>query len=812
MFPVRKIHAVASLVVAAGVAACADGEGTARLTAPESRTPSLAVGTTDPSARIARSLLAGGRNSFRVGDSVTFQFLLWDAAGARITDIPVTYRVNQPAYARIDSVTGALVVLKSGAYVLVTATAGSLTGTSQFSTQPAEDGRTELVVAPVPASVDSSSQTTVATPAVAAPAVPALPTGTVARVALWGGVSQVRVGDTVRYSLPMWDASGRRIDGGRPTFTVSRPDLATIDADGLLRVVRSGGSVLVTGKVGSHSASSQFGTAPSLDGQTDLTTAYRSPVARVVLQGLGSSYTVGQTARLAAVAYDSLNRPVSGVTPQWSVDQGEAASIDSTGFLTVKLAPETVTVRVKVGGRSTSGSFVAQAPAANSNTNATTSAGVTRIPATIVRFAGSGATLVSSGIPLTPGLLYPADASKVRVLVNGIEQPVYVEALSGLHANGSLRAVLVQFRRNLAADERVPAVIEVGIRPTQTIARPTEDRTVPDAAILPDSPIYLVGTDIAGATVTAAEAAYQTPMAAQFESDFTSYGDRLWSARGNAWEENYYDRAATYYAHWARTGNPVLWRRGTELLASYRRNYLEANNYAASPHWTLPEGLERHYLVTGDTASRYALTRLAGTLSIFALKSDPEGNWGEGRIMARTLLTQLLTWRISPDATQRSAAQGLIDRLLTNIPLNQSADGGFRFPGILGCDGTLNYMDGMLDDALIQTYTYYRADPKIVTVVKKSADYLWTQWVADAKGFKYMSKSCPTGGEDPTADLNNLMINAFAWTYAQSHDATYKSRADQIFAGGIQGAFLYGSKQFNQHYMTSYHYLAYRMR
>jgi hypothetical protein len=38
----------------------------------------------------------------------------------------------------------------------------------------------------------------------------------------------------------------------------------------------------------------------------------------------------------------------------------------------------------------------------------------------------------------------------------------------------------------------------------------------------------------------------------------------------------------------------------------------------------------------------------------------------------------------------------------------------------------------------------------------------------------------------------------------------YRDRGDQIFAGGVAGAYLAGTKQFNEQYTASYRYPAYR--
>ncbi|MBL0169360.1 MAG: hypothetical protein IPP90_01355 [Gemmatimonadaceae bacterium] len=141
----------------------------------------------------------------------------------------------------------------------------------------------------------------------------------------------------------------------------------------------------------------------------------------------------------------------------------------------------------------------------------------------------------------------------------------------------------------------------------------------------------------------------------------------------------------------------------------------------------------------------------------------------------------------------------------------QEVDGSYRLTAY--CNQSLNYMDGMLNEALIQIYTHFRADPRIITSVQKSTQWLWTtQWVASAEGFKYVPTLCAaTGGPDPVPELNNLILNGYAWLFGRNGDTVAKSRADQIFNGGVRHSFLTGSKQFNQQYSTGWRYFAYRI-
>jgi RTX calcium-binding nonapeptide repeat (4 copies) len=308
----------------------------------------------------------------------------------------------------------------------------------------------------------------------------------------------------------------------------------------------------------------------------------------------------------------------------------------------------------------------------------------------------------------------------------------------------------------------------------------------------------------------------------RYESDFIIYADKHWATEGTSWESDYYDRAEIFYNWYNRTGDVSYLERANALAHDYRTDYLEANNYGTSAHWSQIAGVALHYLATGDEASRTAVGKVADSFAA-PYYLDNLGDVSaemDCRMQARTLEAFLYAHlidapstgvpNIQPDGEDWGLPGGndwgvLLHSSLDKILSSQRADGAYPF--YAAGDGQQPFMVGLLNDALIEYYTKFEADPRILGAVKKSLDYVWAhQWDATAQAFVY-SEADPT----PAPDLNNLVSSGFGWVYAMTGDATYKEHGNQVFAGGVNGAWLDGSKQFNQQYTSSLKYLAYTL-
>jgi hypothetical protein len=418
-------------------------------------------------------------------------------------------------------------------------------------------------------------------------------------------------------------------------------------------------------------------------------------------------------------------------------------------------------------------------------------------------------------------MLRPDDTARVRLRVGDTDVPVYVEALRTRHADGSLRSVLVQTRGDHA--DGTPATLTIGPRRTAPDLPRPERPGVPVAAALPTSPDYLVSTGIVGPTATAAASA-GAPGVAEWDAIWrgdAKWGgvprhgpkgcDWHWKEEADAWGANFYDRAHSYLVMWARTGNPVYWHRGVRIAVGYRRGYVEQYN-GATPHWTQALGLLRHYQLTGDDASRAALQLIwdkAGWWSVPEHLGAAKSTDVENRIRARMLQLQHVLWQLADTHAERARLAATLDASLAVVLGEQAADG--RWPVQAAGNQPMPYMDGMLCDALIDLHDGYRADPRLVTVVRRTADDLWRRFRPAEGGMPYLEREVqPVGGTEVVPVLNALCVNALSWSHARGAGAVYRDRADAFLVGAVKGVTPTNGKEFNQLYNTAYKHLAYR--
>ena len=627
---------------------------------------------------------------------------------------------------------------------------------------------------------------------------------TVSAVSVSLGSSSILMGNSTQATATAVDALGNPITGRTVAWNTSNPALATVSSLGLVAAI-AGGTVAITA------------TIDGVVGSATLVVT-QSTIASVTVTPSTASLQTGQTTQATATVVDASGAAVTA-PPAWTSSAPAVATVSASGLITA-VGPGTSTITASAGGKSGSLNLTVQGNTVGAP------AGGTHVAIKIQRFdGGSGTVLVSNAIPLPRGLLFPTGLANVQLFAAGVEQSIYVEALTGLHPDGSLRSVLVQFNYNVGTTPTDGELIVGTPRTAPALARPTAPRATPAAVALPTSPDYLVSTELSGPMLTVSATAALGPMFVKWDQDFVQYADMHWGIEGSQWENDYYDRALIYYVMWARSGNPVYWYRGTQFAYSYRENYLGpavATYGGAQPHQVQLEGLEKHYILTGDTVSRNVVL---GQMELYRTwwehfedqtGSSGGNSYSDDRSRARVIMGYLLAWRLDPNGkTGRDPYHDPYPPIkyadiLSAVPARmlRTQDPNTGRDITLGTT-QLNYMQGMAGDALIRYWLWFNQDPQITTYMTRSANYLWTQTTDGGKTFQYANEYFNwgpglQGDQTPTADLNNLIANTFAFAYARTGNTVNRDRGNAAFAGGVYGAWIQATKAFNQEYVTSY--------
>jgi len=291
-----------------------------------------------------------------------------------------------------------------------------------------------------------------------------------------------------------------------------------------------------------------------------------------------------------------------------------------------------------------------------------------------------------------------------------------------------------------------------------------------------------------------AQAAAPAPVK-QWEDQMAQYGKQHCGA------DYYYDGARVYYQIAEYTKDPSWTKCAEQAVAAYRDQYLVPNKFAAAGWMIFPRGLWLHYQKTGDVKSKDAVIQLAGHASYCCVPEwlkDADGEQGGSREAAYNLEAKLYAQDLGVD---QPATKAYADIVLTHF------DQWFRSKS---APYVRPFMVGLSAEALIE-YWQRTKDGRVLPALQDAFEQLWQScWLADAGAFKYTDRNVPSGDQRPSPDLNMLIAPAYAWLYAQTHDAKWRDRYDAIFAGAVKAGYLKDPKHFHQQYRWSFDGLKWR--
>lgn len=282
---------------------------------------------------------------------------------------------------------------------------------------------------------------------------------------------------------------------------------------------------------------------------------------------------------------------------------------------------------------------------------------------------------------------------------------------------------------------------------------------------------------------------YNALMIEKGRAQLSKTGYDTWE--GNPW---YYDGTRVAYQIADYTGDQSFADLAKNPLDVYRP-YVIDNGGGVPGYRVFPQGLRMHFERTGDAQSKQA------ALLLLNASYGPNGirTWDLisetlSREVAYAIETMLEAEKLGQQRHARLAeyvdiALGHIDQWFVQEKFQRMAP----------------FMFALTAEALVKWHEA-TGDPRVLPALKLGADWIWAKaWRADKQVFVY-----ELPGNELSPDLNLLIVPVYGWLYAQTGDKSYIDKGDQIFAGGVEGAWLDQGKQFNQSYRWSMDYLKYR--
>lgn len=258
----------------------------------------------------------------------------------------------------------------------------------------------------------------------------------------------------------------------------------------------------------------------------------------------------------------------------------------------------------------------------------------------------------------------------------------------------------------------------------------------------------------------------------------------------------YYDAQWIYYQIADYTKDDRWYGCAEKAERIYRDAYAAPAGGRVAGYWNFTHGLTHSYLRTGDVASK----NMAISISLNGAYARDNTPLYE---TADVSLSREVAYALHSYLNAELLGHPRRPRLITLA--NQALGHCDRWAGDPAVS-MRSFMVGLTAHALI-AFTETTNDGRVLPALMKTLERLWAvNWVPHRRAFKYET----IGDTNPAADLNLLIAPAYAWIYHRTGDRKWAERADEIFRGGVEGAYLSNQKQFNQNYRWSFDYVRWR--
>lgn len=327
------------------------------------------------------------------------------------------------------------------------------------------------------------------------------------------------------------------------------------------------------------------------------------------------------------------------------------------------------------------------------------------------------------------------------------------------------------------------------------------------------------------------------PELASWEANMLSFGaDHCATFAGRSAAANfgdtYYDAIKVYRQIRIYTSDASWDACIEDVTDSYRDYYVLPNNGSLPGYWVFSNGMKLDFDVTASALSSEGVIDLSlrgaycdpATPLSYTTNADKQREVGYC-IMAH-VDAELLGEDRSTYFMQAGDMNDLVDHALDHLDqlfvtkdFNASA-GHLDDPSCSTGDyGYQPFMTGIAARALIAVWDL-TADDRIQAALTTALDVMWVDaWVEADEAMWYQNCKAEPGdawpAQDGAPDLNLLIAPAYQWLFERTADTGYRDKADALFAGGVgdgnyTGAGLYQSKVFNQNYLWSFQYVAWR--
>jgi hypothetical protein len=437
-------------------------------------------------------------------------------------------------------------------------------------------------------------------------------------------------------------------------------------------------------------------------------------------------------------------------------------------------------------------------------------------------YSGNGpANLVSNAIPFKRGAL--TNARNFRILDGSNEVVLASKVLAVWPQDNSIRSILVQF----VAPSAKAYQLQIGVA-----------RTTVDASLIPvtwDLPVriftlpasYLSDSQIFWEQKPLGQSGFPS-----WDSKQINYYSRIETVGTStcANTDQYYDSITSTYQLYARTGDLKYLVNGRRWALHHRRDqiYLSGSligrgrcSDSGKTRYTFPQGLVQDYFMFGDEEAKrvsglitdnFYMTHEAG---YYYIAPNTRGWWTE-REPAFALIGLLAHYEATNDPKYLAKARERVTALhRMQIENNRRAwvHNLYDHDPSEGCStsdwGSSPWMSGLLLEGVIK-YHKLTGEAMARESVLMAVDDLRARYVATGdyagRSFKYLGCSYY---EDGTPDLDNLIAHAFGYAYKLTGNTSYKDFGTAIFNTSVADGYTGASKQYNQQFRSSGHFVAY---